>query len=486
MYVGKWTEGMKYARGDIVNVSESSTYYACTIPHISDHLVYPSLEDVYWVRINIAFLNDFPLIHSQSPDTTTQQSRAPRRAVQLATEETLEERKKQVGLKRKIRTVERKIDEYKRRRISNNGESLREQILLMNVDIETKSYLVDKYDNFAMMSGSDQSKGMAWIKNVCSIPFGQYKPMQVQNGDAPDKIREYFNNIKKTLDKAVYGLEDVKQEILEFVARKISNPDGKGEVLALCGHAGCGKTVLLTSLAEALSLPFHQINCGGMNDVSVLTGHSETYVGAKPGKIVEILQNSGYMNPIIYLDEIDKMSDSKSKEINGILTHLLDEEQNSKFQDNYLSNVPINLSRAFFVVAFNNISQVDNIVSDRMRIIYVDKPSLDDKVIICQDKLIPELMKNINFGDDVCVSISKEVVEQVVVHRTDQETGVRQLKKNMSKVLNRLNFDILTGNVPSNMVSKTDELTTYNITTHYVDSVLYASKDHQDYLSMYI
>jgi ATP-dependent Lon protease len=280
------------------------------------------------------------------------------------------------------------------------------------------------------------------------------------------------------LDKRIHGLEDVKQEIMEYVARKITNPNGKGHVLALYGSAGTGKSKIIQTLAEALDLPFHQINFGGLNDAAILTGHSETYVGSKPGKIVEALTNSKYMNPIIYLDEIDKVSTTKATDIFGVLTHLLDEEQNDKFQDNYLSNVNIDLSKVFFVLAFNDISKVDAIVSDRLKVIYINPPTLQDKITICEHKMIPDIVKMINFKKDIY--LSKELIEYIITTKTQGEDGVRQLRKNIEKIFNRLNFDLLVNNT-SDLKMEENVIV---ITSTYINSIL-KQKEKPRYLDMY-
>jgi ATP-dependent Lon protease len=367
----------------------------------------------------------------------------------------------------------------KQKKVNDSVDSLRDQLLLMDIDIETKAFIIDKYDTTKDLSNSDYTKSINWLKTVSKIPYGNYKGFNISAQDDPDKLKSFFENVKMKLDKNIHGLEDVKQEILEYVARKITNPKGKGHVLALYGSAGVGKTVIIKTLAEALDLPFHQINFGGLNDVAVLTGHSETYVGSKPGKIVEVLTNSKYMNPIIYLDEIDKISTTKATEIFGILTHLLDEEQNDKFQDNYLSNINIDLSQVFFVLAFNDISKIDAIVSDRLKVIYINPPKLEDKVTICQNKMIPDILKTIGCNQNIF--ISKEIIEYIISSKTQQEDGVRQLRKNLEKIFNRLNFDLLVQNF-SDLKRENDEIV---ITKTYVDSIL---KEHEKprYLDMYL
>jgi ATP-dependent Lon protease len=318
------------------------------------------------------------------------------------------------------------LENHKRRRIGDEIMDLRDKLMLMQVDLETKSFLIDKYDNMGRSSGSDYAKSKTWLKTVSDIPFGKFKSLSIKATDDTSTVKKFFQDIKSKLDKSILGLDDVKQEILEFVARKITNPNGKGHVLALCGVKGVGKTKIIKSLADALSLPFYQINFGGLNDVSVITGHSETYVGSKPGKIVEILSNAQCMNPIIYLDEIDKMSESKAREINGILTHMLDEEQNDKFQDNYLSNININLSKILFVIAFNDISKVDEIVSDRMKVIYVTPPNLEDKIKICQDKMLPEIIESILFNVNTIIKMDTHLIAYIINHKTQKEAACQK------------------------------------------------------------
>lgn len=590
MYVGFWTENCQYKKGEIVYVEHLKEYFICVEDHVSNYLMMPSKEDIYWIYVSSAFLNQFALaniisnelgydnqtddysdgipsktdepdeisekidkhtkkakkitlkivtsnlnikdntsdnhsdkddtvfdnINDKSPNkspnkkTNTDQNDQQKNDEQKNKNTTNKKNKQKQSpstprkksysddesikknecneLKRKLDSIEDELNEYKRKRVREQDDvtSLRDRLLLMNIDMSTKSFVMDKYDTTRKLTGSDYTKGMNWLKTISKIPYGKYKEMPVTKTDAPEVIKAFFTNVKQKLDKNIYGLEDVKQEILEFVAKKITNPDSKGHVLALYGNAGVGKTKIIRSLAEALDMPFYQINFGGLNDVSVLTGHSETYVGSKPGKIVEILANSEYMNPIIYMDEIDKISENKFSEISGVLTHLLDEEQNRHFQDNYLSNIDIDLSRVFFVLAFNDISRVDEIVSDRLKIIYIDPPSLQDKIVICQDKMIPEILKSVNIQNNYTVSIDKEVIEYIVSSKTAKESGVRQLRKNIEKIVNRLNYDILIDNYEHLKKETVDKDTLLIVTRSYVDYVLKQKQEDTSYLNMYL
>jgi ATP-dependent Lon protease len=534
MFIGVWDTDIKYDRGNIVYTNYINKYYICIRSHVSNNLTFPTHEDLYWIQICNKFVDN--LIKKNKEDMYCIENGESRDCVENKDKEENEykeenkksvkgifckvydennenildeylklyeknyennksKKNKQNSLKRALDICEKELNEYRKKKFKNDSlEDLREKLLMMNIDMETKDFIMDKYENTKNMSNSDYSKTINWLKTVSKIPFGNYKRFSVKKDDTQDILKKFFESIKSKLDNIIYGLDDVKQEILEFVAKKITNPDSKGHVLALCGREGVGKTKIIKTLAEALSLPFYQINFGGLNDVSVLTGHSETYIGSKPGKIVEIFTNCNYMNPILYFDEVDKISESKATEIFGVLTHLLDEEQNNKFQDNYLSNVQIDLSNAFFVLAFNDISKIDSIVSNRLKIIYIDPPSLNDKIIICQDKMIPEILNTVKLKDDIQVTFSKEIIEYIIVNKTQKESGVRQLKKNVEKILNRLNYDLLIGNL-DNIIIETNvtykenlDTTNKNIimTRSYIDNLLKSERENETYSHMYI
>lgn len=517
MYVGNWDTNINYRRGNIV-FTDTKQYYICNCDHLSTHLGYPSKEDIYWIHISSSFLNNLITHHSDnkntqssgtnntnnynantntadfndnsndnSNDNTIDQTDTlseysyrirSRPRLRIKINDRVKNPPEETNpLKRKLQAIETELENHKRSK-TDNVTNLRDRLLLMEIDKDTKSFIVDKYDNTAKMSGSDYSKGMNWLRTVSKIPYGKYKGISVTCKDKPETIRKFFKKIHDRLDESIYGLDDVKQEILEFVARKITNPDSKGHVLALYSVAGTGKTKLVKTLAQALDLPFQQINFGGLNDVSILTGHSETYIGSKPGKIVEVLSEAKYMNPIIYLDEIDKISETKATEIFGTLTHVLDEEQNNRFQDNYFSNVNIDLSKVFFILAFNDITKVDKIVADRLKIIYINPPSLADKLIICQDKMIPDILRSTKLQKDI--QFDREVIEYIIT-RTQTESGVRQLRKNIEKIVNRLNYDILIEN--SDVLKSEGD--TIVITRTYVDTILIQPKQDTSYLSMY-
>jgi hypothetical protein len=411
-----------------------------------------------------------------------------------------EEEKK---FKRKLDRIEDQIKEYNKKQRMQDSFDIRERILLLNTDIPTKAFILRKYDEqISRAQSGDRSKGIQWINTICDLPLGKYIHFPVKKTDSPTKIANFFRDIKKTLDEAVYGHEYVKQEILEFVAKMITNKNSKGQVLALQGSPGTAKTRLLkVGLAKALGFPFAQINFGGMNDANVLLGHDQTYVGSKPGKIVDILTKMGYMNGIMYFDEVDKISESKQKEIFGVLTHLLDPEQNAEFTDHYLGEVKLDLSKMFFVIAFNDLSQVDHIVSDRMKIIHIKSPSIEEKIKICEKVVLKELCKDVGImyvetlndeGDEqvrttkrkrqLQLHFPKDIIEYITISKTIKEDGVRKLRRSLETVINRINMDYLLQKDYHNL----DE--PLIITKDLVDSILTKSSELSDHIhfSMYI
>lgn len=556
MLKGEWNIDITYHRGDIVfltNTFENSMhYYVCVMSHTSDELVNPrNPEEIYWVEIKdmypgYSYTNPYINPYSnylnyntitgqhlvESPMQDEEPTNPPpviipnlltpvpvldlppppglyrqKRRRQNGEEDADIENPKDDKLKRKLKFVEKDISLFKKKRKLDDGTlDLKQQIMLLNVDIETKVFLLDKYETIQKSGSSDYAKGKAWLKTVLNIPFGKYKPFKVKASDQSEKINNYFEEVRGHLDKKVHNMDYVKDEIMEFLARKISNPHSKGHVLALCGPPGCAKTVILKSLAEALEMPFYQINFGGLNDVSVLTGHSETYVSSKPGKFVEILTSAGCMNPIIYLDEIDKISENKGREINGILTHLLDEEQNNKFQDNYLSNVNINMSRCLFVIAFNDADKVDRIVSDRMKVIYIDSPTIEDKAVIASQKMIPDILNTLNIKKDKIIDLSEELLRYIIASKVPKEDGVRQLRKSLEKIFNKINYLFLTGKYKKStlnvITSNNHDLTsvgdlnaelslmnlteTVHITKTFIDNCLESQNDNTSYAHMYL
>jgi len=284
-----------------------------------------------------------------------------------------------------------------------------------------------------------------WVDAFMRIPFGKINKLPLKLEDGVEKSSEFMAWARKTLDEAVYGLDDAKLQILQFIGQLISNPNSVGSAIAIKGPPGTGKTSLIREgISKILKRPFAFLALGGATDSSFLEGHSYTYEGSTWGKVVDILLTSKCMNPVIYFDELDKISDTpKGEEITGILTHLTDTTQNSEFHDKYFSNVAFDLSKVLFIFSYNDEKKVNPVLKDRMYRIQTNGYTSKEKVVIARDYLIPKIRENIRFAEGDIV-IPEGTLTHLMEHFTEGEKGVRNLKRCLEIIYTKLNLYRLT------------------------------------------
>jgi len=262
-----------------------------------------------------------------------------------------------------------------------------------------------------------------------------------------DEITEYIVDVKKTLDGAIHGHENAKKQIERVFGQWISG-EQEGYCFGFEGPPGVGKTSLAKrGLANCLKdengqpRPFAMIQMGGDSNGSTLHGHNYTYVGSTWGGIVQILMDKKCMNPIIFIDELDKISRTEhGREIVGILTHLLDSTQNDSFQDKYFSGIDLDLSKALFILSYNDVESIDKILLDRVHRIKFSSLSLEDKLEITNTHMLPEIYKKI--GMEGLIHFSPEVLTTVIEEYT-LEPGVRKLREILFEIVGEINLDIL-------------------------------------------
>jgi ATP-dependent Lon protease len=248
-------------------------------------------------------------------------------------------------------------------------------------------------------------------------------------------------NAQQTLNEAVYGLNDAKMQIMQMLGQLITNPKAIGSAIAIHGPAGTGKTTLVKEgISKILNRPFAFIALGGATDSSFLEGHGYTYEGSTWGKIVQILIDSKCMNPVIYFDELDKISDTpKGEEIAGILTHLTDTSQNSQFHDKYFSEIDFDLSKCLFIFSYNDETKVNPILKDRMYRIQTKGYSQKQKSVISNNYLLPKIREQVKFSQNDII-IPEQTLNYIIENHCNKEDGVRNLKRCLEIIYTKLNL----------------------------------------------
>ena len=325
---------------------------------------------------------------------------------------------------------------------------LKFKILNSDMDLNTKAIAMRNIEKLNEMdvSTGEYSKMDKWINGLISIPFNKYVSLSVNNNNTIEEKREFIVNTKSILDKSIYGHNDAKTHILQVIGKWIKNPQSQGNVLALQGPMGNGKTTLVKEgIAKAIGRPFSFIALGGQSDSSLFEGHSYTYEGSHWGRIIDILIESKCMNPVIYFDELDKVSETfKGEEIIHMLTHLTDPSQNSLFQDNYYPGINIDLSKVLFIFSFNDESKVNRVLKDRMYVINTKGFNTKEKNKICRDYVLPELYDTYLFKHED-ITINDDILEYVIDKFTNKEEGVRNLKRCIESIISKINIYYLTG-----------------------------------------
>lgn len=312
---------------------------------------------------------------------------------------------------------------------------------IMNFPIQTsqKNHILKQY--IALLNSHlPDNKLRTWFDAVMSLPFGKYKGIDFKTLNKPNRIKNFLNKLNSIMDNAVWGHNDAKRQIIQMMGQQIRNPGCKGSVLGIWGPPGNGKTTLIKEgIAKAMGKPFVFISLGGATDSSFLDGHSYTYEGSVYGRIANGLITSDCMDPIIYFDELDKISRTpKGDEITNLLVHLTDPAQNSHFRDKYFHGIDIDLSKATIIFSFNNISNVNPILLDRITTIetkYLMKPH---KVHIAQNYLLPSIMKETGLNNED-ITISNKNIGKLIEKYT-LEGGVRKLKSILYTIVREVNL----------------------------------------------
>lgn len=326
--------------------------------------------------------------------------------------------------------------------INDRNIPLKFKIYDSNMDINTKSIAISQIEKINDLDPSSGEYGKVdqWINGLIKIPFQKYNNLPINDDNSNMEKNLFLKNTNNILNKAIYGHKEAKSHILQVISKWIKNPQSSGNILALQGPMGNGKTTLVKEgIAKAINRPFAFITLGGASDSSFFDGHNFTYEGSKWGRIVEILIESKCMNPIFYFDELDKVSETqKGDEIIHLLTHLTDTSQNDRFQDNYFSGVNLDLSKALFIFSFNDENKIDKILKDRMHVIHTKGFKTADKIHITNDYLLPELLNTYKYHDNI--TFDDKIIECIIENYTQKEEGVRNLKRCLENIVSKVNM----------------------------------------------
>ncbi len=341
--------------------------------------------------------------------------------IEVELSETLEQNQKEFILKEKIHIIEKELglDE-------NNGNEYNAKLDKLNLGKSTHNKISTEIKKLSYTS--DISPENAMIKNyldwILNLPWNK---SNFENNNIED--------IKEKLDKNHYGLKEVKERILEYVALKNNNPDIKSPIICLVGPPGVGKTSIARSIASSLNRKFYKISVGGLNDSSELIGHRRTYMGSMPGKIIQGLRKCESKNPVFLIDEIDKITINHKDDPTGVLLDILDREQNSEFIDNYIEEA-FDLSKVFFILTANNIEGIPSALKDRLEIIELSSYTDLEKIDIANRYLIPKILDD-NKIDNKIITMSDDMLAFLIEAYT-KEAGVRELYRSLEKIIRKL------------------------------------------------
>ena len=328
---------------------------------------------------------------------------------------------------------------------------LKYKIISSNMTTFNLNFVYKKYLQYELSHGmSDNNKLLNQLNTYIKIPN--------TNKEIINSV-DLLQTIKTNLDKEIYGLIDVKEQILINLNNMLSNPNHNNMNLALIGPQGVGKTAIANVLAKSIGIPFTQINLGGATDSSFLIGHSYTYEGSKQGIIVDSLIEMESKNGIIFFDELDKISKTTyGDDICKSLLHIIDQTQNSHFKDRYLGNFNIDLSKLWFIFSLNYEKELDKTLKDRLNIINIPGYTKKEKKAIALKFIIPKILKKINLSDKHII-FSDEIIDYIVSktnkmynYQTQDKnnlSGVRQLENSLQQIIYKLNLIINTNNFES-------------------------------------
>ena len=341
----------------------------------------------------------------------------------------IDKNQKEYYLREQIKVIQTELGEQD---VAAEAESYRARVLDLKLPKECEDKLIREVDRFAKLSGSTAEQGVVrtYLDTVLDLPWNK-----------KSEERHDLAEAQAILDRDHYGMEKVKERIMEFLAVKSLAPDLKGQVLCLVGPPGVGKTSIAKSIAEAMGRNYTRMSLGGVRDEADIRGHRKTYIGAMPGRIISAINTAKSSNPVILLDEIDKLAGDYRGDPSSALLEVLDPEQNKTFKDNYL-DIPFDLSNVLFITTANDASHIPGPLYDRMDVIELPSYTRVEKFNIARRHLLPKQLKN--NGLESRVTMAPAALYEIIDGYT-REAGVRTLERTITAVLRKCAQKIAAG-----------------------------------------
>lgn len=346
-------------------------------------------------------------------------------------QENIDENQREYYLREQIKAISDELGEGEE--LQDELAQYKEQIRALHFAEETEKKLLKEAEKLSKMSSSSQDAYVVrnYLDTVLSLPWHTY---------SKDNLN--IKKAKKVLDRDHYGIEKVKDRILEIIAVRQIKPDISGQIICLAGPPGVGKTSVAKSLAEAMGRKYVRISLGGVHDEAEIRGHRRTYIGAMQGKIISAIKTAGTSNPLMLFDEIDKLGSDYKGDPSSAMLEVLDSEQNSAFMDNFI-DIPYDLSKVFFITTANDVSAIPAPLYDRMEVIELSSYTQAEKLQIAKKHLVRKQLqrhglsaKQVHIGDDVL---------EILIEKYTAEAGVRELERTIGTLMRKAAREIVEG-----------------------------------------
>lgn len=345
-----------------------------------------------------------------------------KRELQSHVKERIDKNQKDYILREQLKVIREELGEDNP---LSDADEYTKRLKSLKADKETKDKIQKEIERFKAMPGGSQEANVVrmYLETVLELPW---KKLSKDNNS--------LDHAEKILNEDHYGLEKVKERILEYLAVRILTKKGTSPIICLVGPPGTGKTSIARSVARALNKQYVRISLGGIRDEAEIRGHRKTYVGAMPGRIVDALRQAGVGNPLMLLDEIDKVSSDYKGDTSSALLEVLDGEQNGKFRDHYVE-IPIDLSNVLFIATANNANTIPGPLLDRMEVIEVSSYTENEKFHIAENYLIRKQLERCGLTRNQ-VTITNSALEKII-HNYTREAGVRNLERRIGAIFRK-------------------------------------------------